>query len=522
MYTHLGICKGRQATYCADDKEGEGAEETFHDCSFSGDLLTMSIEQRHCLQVSDGICCRTCAKPRDRAGLVASGQARSPQDRVHFQEVCSLPAGKKKPRTSRGVFYLAIKPGLLALPALQDQGGVGAAEAEAVAHHVVQLNVFAGLGQYRHVSDFRVQLFDVGGTGNELAFHHQQAVDRFVNAGGAQGVTGQALGRTDDWGLVAEDFTHTFHFRDIADRSRGAVGVQVVDRTVDSGHGHLHATDRAFAAWRDHVVAVGGCTVADDFRVDLRATGQSVFELLDHHHAATASDDKTVTLGVVGAGGLFRGFVVLGGQRAHGVEQERLAPMFFFTATGEDDVLLAHLDLLQGGTDAVSTGGAGGGDRVVQALDLERRGQARGNGAAHGTGHAVWTDALDALLAQDVQRFHLVQGRGAARAGHQAGTRVGHLLFAQTGVGDGVFHGQVGVSRRVTDEAIDLAIDQLFEIEVNGAGNLATQTHFGIFRVEADARAACTQVSGDGLFVIAQARNDAQTSDNDAAHANNP
>src|SRR5450830_590264 len=303
---------------------------------------------------------------------------------AHDEYMCRCIVCKKKPRTSRGVFYRAIKPGLLALPALQDQGGVGAAEAEAVAHHVVQFNVFAGLGQYRHVSDFRVQLFDVGGAGNELAFHHQQAVDRFVNAGGAQGVAGQALGRTDDRGLVAEDFTHTFHFRDIADRSRGAVGVQVVDRTVDSGHGHLHATDRAFAAWRDHVVAVGGCTVADDFRVDLRTTGQSVFQLLDHHHAATAGDDKTVTLGVVGAGGLFRGFVVLGGQGAHGIEQERLAPMLFFTATGEHDVLFAQLDLLNRSTDAVSTGGAGGADRVVHTLDLERRGQAGRNNAANG------------------------------------------------------------------------------------------------------------------------------------------
>jgi len=96
------------------------------------------------------------------------------------------------------------------------------------------------------------------------------------------------------------------------------------------------------------------------------------------------------------------------------------------------------------------------------------------------------------------------------------------LVFAQAGVGDCVFHGQVGVGGSVAHEAIDLAIDQFFEGQVDGAGNLATQTHFGIFRVEADARATCTQVSGDGLFVIAQARNNAQTSDNDAAHADNP
>ncbi|MCY1172024.1 hypothetical protein D9M73_121500 [compost metagenome] len=300
------------------------------------------------------------------------------------------------------------------------------------------------------------------------------------------------------------------------------MGVQVVDRGVDGGHCHLHAADRAFAARGDHVVAIGRGTIANDFGVDLRATGQGVFQLLDHDHAATAGNDKTITVVVVGAGGFFRGVVALAGQCAHGVEQERLAPVFFFTAAGEHDVLLAHLDLFHGGTDAVSTGGAGRSDGVVQALDLERRGQASGNGAAHGPRYAVWADALDAFLAQDVQRFHLVQGRCATGTGDQAGTRVGNLLFGQAGVSDGVFHGQVGISCRVADEAIDLAIDQFFKVEVNGAGNLATQTHFGIFRVEADARAACTQVCGDGLFVIAQARYDAQTSDNDAAHADNP
>jgi hypothetical protein len=96
------------------------------------------------------------------------------------------------------------------------------------------------------------------------------------------------------------------------------------------------------------------------------------------------------------------------------------------------------------------------------------------------------------------------------------------LLFGQAGVSNGVFHGQVGVSRCVADKAIDLAIDQLFKVEVDGAGNLAAQTHFGIFRIETDARAACTQVGGNGVFVIAQAGNNAQTSDNDAAHADNP
>ena len=300
------------------------------------------------------------------------------------------------------------------------------------------------------------------------------------------------------------------------------MGVEVVDRAVNGGHCHLHAADGAFTAWGNHVVAVGCCAVADDFSVDLGATGQGVFQFFNNNHAAATGDDEAVAVFVVGTGRFFRRVVVLGGQGAHGVEQERLAPMFFFAAAGKYDVLLAQLDLLDCSADAMGAGGAGRGDRVVHALDFEGGGQAGGNGAAHGPRNAVRANTLDAFFTQDVECFHLIQGRRAAGAGDQAGTRVGDLLLGQARISDGVFHGQVGVSRCVADEAIDLAIDQLFERQVNGAGNLATQTHFGIFRVESDARATCTQVSGDGLFVIAQARNDAQTSDNDAAHADNP
>ncbi len=63
MNAHLGICNRGQTTCSADDNKCEGAEKTFHVGSFSGDLLSMSIEQRPCLQVSDGIWCRTCASP---------------------------------------------------------------------------------------------------------------------------------------------------------------------------------------------------------------------------------------------------------------------------------------------------------------------------------------------------------------------------------------------------------------------------------------------------------------------------
>src|SRR5690606_37223265 len=98
-------------------------------------------------------------------------------------------------------------------------------------------------------------------------------------------------------------------------------------------------------------------------------------------------------------------------------------------------------------------------------------------------------------------------------------TRVGHLLVAQARVCDRLLHGQVGIGRRVAHEPVDLAVDQLFQIQVDRAGNLAAQAHFGIGRVEADARATFAQAGGDSGFVSAQAGNDAQTGNDDATHA---
>ncbi len=40
------------------------------------------------------------------------------------------------------------------LPALQHQGGVGAAKVKAVSHDGIQLHVFAGFAQYRHIGQF--------------------------------------------------------------------------------------------------------------------------------------------------------------------------------------------------------------------------------------------------------------------------------------------------------------------------------------------------------------------------------
>lgn len=93
---------------------------------------------------------------------------------------------------------------------------------------------------------------------------------------------------------------------------------------------------------------------------------------------------------------------------------------------------------------------------------------------------------------------------------------------SQAGVLDRLLHRQVGVSGGIAHEAEDLAIDQLFEVQVDRTGNVAAQAHLGVGRIEANAGPTRTEVGGNGVFVIAEAGNDAQTGDNDATHADNP
>src|SRR5690606_21926877 len=175
---------------------------------------------------------------------------------------------------------------------------------------------------------------------------------------------------------VAEDFADSLELADVTHWGAGAVGVDVVDGTLDALQSHAHAAHGALAGRRDHVKAVGGGAVADDLGIDLGAARLGVLQLLHHHDAGSAGDDEAVAVGVIGTGGFLRRVVVPGGEGAHGVEAHGHGPVLFLAAAGKHDVLLAELDQLQGMADAVSAGGAGRGDRVVHALDLEWRRQA--------------------------------------------------------------------------------------------------------------------------------------------------
>jgi hypothetical protein len=208
--------------------------------------------------------------------------------------------------------------------------------------------------------------------------------------------------------------------------------------------------------------------------------------------------------------------VAAAGHGAHGVEQHGELPALFLATPGKDHVLLAPSDELCGVADAVRAGGAGRGDGVVDALDAEGRGQAGRDGAAHGARDHHGAHALDALVAQRVGGPDLVQAGGAARAGDQAGARVGDFVRLQPGLLDGLLHGQVGVGGGVAHEAQGAAVDGGFEVQRGPTAELRAQASLGVNGVEADARARGPQAGVHFGQVVAQAGHDAHAGDDDA------
>ena len=69
---------------------------------------------------------------------------------------------------------------VLVLDTAEDEGCIGAAKAEAVAHHGVQ-RLFAAFAQDGQVAGVRVEGFDVCRGGQELVLQHQALENEFLN-----------------------------------------------------------------------------------------------------------------------------------------------------------------------------------------------------------------------------------------------------------------------------------------------------------------------------------------------------
>src|SRR5690606_18742146 len=147
------------------------------------------------------------------------------------------------PATAQPLRFTARASGDL----LHHEAGVGAAEAEAVVEHRANLPL---LGGERHEVDALAavrRVLEVERRRDDLVAQREDAEDRFDRAGAAEQVTDRRLGRThrDVAYRVAEQAADRAELELVAERSRSAVGVDVVDvgrRQAGLAQCHLHRT----------------------------------------------------------------------------------------------------------------------------------------------------------------------------------------------------------------------------------------------------------------------------------------
>ena len=258
-------------------------------------------------------------------------------------------------------------------PALHDDGGVGATEAEGVGERVVNPGWLWLVGDVVEAA-LGIEFDDVHGRGGDLVLHGHDGDAGFESPGASEEVSSHGFGGTDEQGVVecalAEDIFDGLGFEGVTEGCGGGVCVDVVDlvgRDAGDSEGVGHGTVAAFAfgGHSGHVEGICGHAVADDFGEDFGAASLGELKLFEDEDASAFAADEAVTVLVPGTAGV-GGVVVASGEGLHGGETtDTHGGDGGLGATGDHGVGIAALDDAEGVTDGVGAGGAGGSGGLV-------------------------------------------------------------------------------------------------------------------------------------------------------------
>src|SRR5215471_91428 len=217
-----------------------------------------------------------------------------------------------------------------------------------------------------------------GGRSNSVA-NRKHREDRFNGARSTQKMADRRLRRRHrelTCGIAEEPFDGS-QLDLIAQRSRGSVGVDVVDvgrRELRALQRHLHRAISAAAVFRrrSYVMGVAGQTIAFHFAIHVRSTRFGVLVLLEHDDAGSCAHDKAVTVLVIGTRSLGWSVIESRRQCAAGNEaRDAEATDRGFGAAGQHHIGIIECNQARSIADCMRSGRAGRNHGMVGPLIAE-------------------------------------------------------------------------------------------------------------------------------------------------------
>ena len=328
--------------------------------------------------------------------------------------------------------------------------------------------------------------------------------------------------------VVAENGLDGLDFADVAQRSGGAVRVDVVDffrlhSRVFQSHLHAAGSAAAFRVRGGKVVGVRGDAVADEFPVNFCAALLGVFQRFQNDNAGAFAHDEAVAVHVVRAGGPL-GLVIAGAEGFHVAEPGHARGQDgSFRPAADHDVGIPEFHDAPGFPDVVVGGGAGRADGHVRTAEAVFHGdETGGNVADHVRNHEGGHAGRPFGKKRGMLAFQRAEAADAA-AHHDADA--GFVLRFQ--IQPGILESHSGSAHGKVREAVHAA-GVLGRLEVRGGIEIFDFT--GDFRGVAgnihgfdgvNAAAASLHGFPGGCEIIAQGADHSDAGDNNSAVGHN-
>ncbi len=253
---------------------------------------------------------------------------------------------------------------------LENEGGIGSAEAEGIGENGVEFGIAWCADEIELAGG--IGLADIEAGGEDAVLESEQADCGFDGSGAAEEVAhcGFGGGDGDVFGVIAGPSGDGVGFGDVVERGAGAVGVEVLHLRggnvgLPGGGGHGADGGEAFGVGLGEVMEVGGDAVAGDFRDGGGSPGKHGGFGFQNHHGSAFTEGESVAMGVERAGDAGDG------EGLEGIETREDELAEGIVSARECEGALTAAEGVKGVADGVGSGGAGVGNDLGVGVEAE-------------------------------------------------------------------------------------------------------------------------------------------------------